>query len=900
MGAVVVGSQLGTGLDGQRVMRWVAEVRERVRGLLFGAREDAETEAELRTHIEMQVQENRRLGMSEAEARRQAAISFGGTDRVREEVRDARGFGRVDEWTGDVRYALRALRRNPGFTAVALLTLTLGIGANAAMFSIVNGVLLRPLPLTDPEELVLLYQSSPRLGEQLGRISSQDVEDWQTRARSLSGIAAYAMVPTILTGHGDPLELEMSYVTEPFFEVLGVPVALGRPLQQEDHRLAARHAVISHGLWQANLGGDPGVIGTSILLRGEPFTIVGVMPAYLRHPTPDTEVWVPHSLVAPNMFSNGMPQRGDRYLRSVARLSPGATADQAQQELTALSAELATTHPESNADWNAAAVVPLHTSVVGDVDRALVIVLGVVGFILLIGCANLANLLLARGSARRREIAIRTALGAGRKRIVRQLLTESMVLSVIGGVLGLLLSYWAVQTILGLSADTLPRMEDVRIDGRVIAFGLVLAAVTGLLFGLMPALRMADSEPQHDLRGGRGTVGSDGQRLRGALVVSEVALAVLLVIGAGLMARSFLALRSVDAGFDPDQVLTVAMQMNLAGVPDDEIGTFLVQRREDILLGVRQLPGVEAAGMINVFPLQQDGAFSMEYTRPGAAPDAPRVNADTRYVDPGYFATMGIPLLQGEPLPIQLTEDAPVPMLMSESAARRLFPSEDAIGKTVVVPWGESVVRGIVGDVRQTGLAEAPPAAVYFPQLVAPRLMATMVVRTAGDPMALADPIRQVIRDVDPNQPVRSMMPLTEVMAESIARDRFFTLLFAVFGGLALTLSAIGIYGVLAYSVRQRTEEIGVRMALGARAVDVLGMVAGAGMRLVGIGVLIGTAAALALSRVLASQLYGITATDPLTFAAAITFLSGVAMLAIYVPARRATRVPPMIALRPD
>lgn len=901
MGAVVGGGELGARLDGRWRVRWVAGAREGLRGLFFKVREDADMDEELRAHLEMQVQENQRLGMSSEEARRQAALSFGGMEKVREEVRDARGLALLEEWIGDVRYALRALRRNPGFTAVALLTLALGIGANAAMFSIVNGILLRPLPYADAHELVLLYQSSPKSGEMLGRVSYEDLEDWRARTRSLASIAAFAPIPTILTGHGDPVEVELTYVTADFFEVLGVPVALGRPLLEDDHRLRQRNAVISDGLWRTSLAADPEVIGRSIVLRGEPYTVVGVMPARVRHPTPETAAWVPRSLVQPNMFSNGPPTRKDRYLQALGRLAPGADAAEAQAELTALSRELATTHPESNEDWNAATVVPLHASIVGDVDQALLVVLAVVGFILLIGCANLANLLLARGSARQREMAVRAALGAGRRRLVRQLLTESLVLAFLGGLLGLLLSFWGLETLLALSADTLPRVEDVRVDGRVIAFSLLLAGATGVLFGLIPALRIARTDPQRDLRGGRGTVGSDGGRLRGMLVVAEVALAVLLVIGAGLMARSFLALRGVDPGFEPDRVLTVTLQLNIAGVPEDELAEFLVGRREEILRRVRELPGVEAAGMINVFPLHP-GAFSMEYTRAGAdaTPGQPGVHADTRYVDPGYLPTMKIPLLRGEQLPVQLAPGAPVPVLMSESAARRLWPGEDPLGRRIAVPWGESVVVGIVGDVRQIGLAEAPPPAVYFPQLIAPRLMATLVVRTAGDPMTLAAPIRQVIQEIDPNQPIRSTLPLTDLMAESISRERFFTLLFAVFGGLALVLAAVGIYGVLAYSVRQRTQEIGVRMALGARAGDVLRMAAGAGMRLVGLGIAIGTAAAFLLSRVLASQLYGITPTDPLSYASAIAFLGAVALLAIYIPARRATRVPPMTALRPE
>jgi predicted permease len=883
-------------------MSWLSELRERLRAVLYRGREDRELAEELRGHLEMQTRENQRQGMSPAEARRRALISLGGEDRISEEVRQERGTALFDEVRSDIRYALRALRRNPAFTAVALLTLALGIGANAAVFSIVNGVLLRPLPYPAPHELVLLHQAHGRSGEQLGHVSFQDFEDWQARSRTVREMAAFAPVSSILMERGEPLEVEMAYVTDAYFDVLGVPVLRGRPLLQEDFQLQQRSGVISEGFWRGPLGADPAVIGSTILLHDEPFTVVGIMPAAVRYPTPQTDVWIPHSLVRPNVFANGMPQRGDRYLQVIGRLSPGADATQAQQELTSLAGELARAHPDSNEEWDAATVVPLQSAVTGDVDHALLIVLTVVGFILLIGCANLANLMLARGSARRREIAVRAALGAGRRRIIRQLLTESLVLAVLGGALGIAVSYWGVQSILALSAETLPRVEDVTVDGRVVAFGLLLAGATGMLFGIVPALRLAQTNPQQDLRGGRGTVGSDGGGLRNALVVAEVALAVLLVIGAGLMTRSFLELRNVDAGFNADGVLTVAMQINYAGVAEDDIGAFLIQRREEILERVRAVPGVESAGMINVFPLRQDGAFSMEYRRGGsdATPDENGVHADTRYVDAGYLTTMGIPLLRGESLPTQLPEGGPLPVILSESAANRLWPQQDPVGRLITVPWGEARVIGVVGDVRQIGLAEAPQPAVYFSHLHAPRLLATLVLRTAGDPRHHAAPVRAAIREVAPNQPIRSIMPLREVMAESIARDRFFTILFAVFGGLALALAAIGIYGVLAYTVRQRTQEIGVRMALGADTFDVLRMVSGAGMALVGIGVVIGTAAALALSRVLASQLYGVAPTDPATFAAAIAFLGVIAFLATVIPARRAMRVPPMTALRPE
>jgi len=809
----------------------------------------------------------------------------------------------ASRWTelgADIRHALRQYRRTPGFTAVAVLTIALGIGANAAMFSIVNGILLRPLPYAEPERLVLLHESNARTGELLGGVSLEDLQDWKARSRRLSDVAGYADVSTILTGRGNALELQMTYVTDAFFGVLGVGAVQGRSLQEEDHRLRQRNAVVSHAFWLETLGGAPDAVGSTLLLRGDQYTVVGVMPAGMRHPTPETDVWVPQSLVEPNMFSTGPPTREHRYLQSIGRLADDATVAQAQQELTSITAQLATEYPASNADWTAAAVVPLQEAVTGDVDRALLVVLGVVGFILLIGCANLANLMLARGSTRTREIAIRAALGAGQRRLLRQLLTESLVLAFIGGVAGLLLAYWGMRTMLALSADTLPRVEDVRIDGSVILFCLLLTTLAGVLFGLVPARRMARLDPQHDLRGGRGTVGADGGRLRSALVVAQVTLAVLLVTGAGLMARSFLALRSVDAGFDPEHVLTMTMQINMAGVPDDEMAPYLVQRREQVLAGVREMPGVEAAGMINVFPLARDGAFSLEYQRADRPPEETGVMADTRYVDPGYADAMGIPLLRGEGLPVSLEGYEVVPALMSESAARRLWPEEEAVGRRIRVGWGEAVVVGVVGDVRQLGLAQAPEPAIYFPQLVAPRLMATLVVRTTGEPMTLAEPIRRLVADIDANQPIRRMMPLTEVMSESLARDRFFTVLFLVFGGLALTLAAVGIYGVLSYAVRQRTQEIGVRMALGASRLDVLGMVTGAGMKLVLVGMVLGTLAALALSRVLASLLYDVEPTDPATFAMAAGFLAVIALLATAVPAWRAMRVSPTTALRAD
>ncbi len=876
--------------------RWIYALQARFRAIVRRWRADDDPHDELSFHMAMQTQANLQSGLSGPKAERRARLTLGGVEQTQARSRDVRPLQWAHAFIQDVRYALRSLRRAPGFTTIALLTLALGIGANTAMFSVVNGVLLRPLPYAKANRLVRVYQANPKQGLRQARISLPDFEDWR-QARAFAGMAAYDVVPQVLTGHGDPIELQCAYIAGDFFGVLGSPVQRGRPLVENDYRQASRSIVISDRLWRTHLAAEPRVIGSPILLRGEPFTVVGVMPSSFRYPTPDTDVWVPESVLSNEAL--GPRVRDNRLFEGVARLEQGVSLEQAHADLNAVAARLSADYPQTNAEWSATTVVPLRTAIVGDVYRALVVVLAVVGFILLIGCTNLANLLLARGAARSGETAIRTALGASRMRIVRQFLTEGLVLSLLGGLLGLVVSVWGVKTVLALSAGTLPRVDDVRIDGRVIGFGLLLAVVTGLAFGLLPALRVAIAEPQNNLKGVRGAVGR-GVRLRSTLVVAEVALAVVLVIGAGLMARSFLALRSVDPGFNPARVLTISMRLNLVGVPAPEIPDRLRRRREEIIERVAALPGVVEVGTINLFPLRDEGNV-FEYTRADGrgTQDGPPLRADTRYISSDYIRAMGIPLVRGELLPDQSPKGAPTPMLVSETAARRFWPGKEPIGQMVRASWGPLlVVTGVVRDVRSLGLAEEPAPAVYLPQRIAPRLLATLAVRTAGDPLALAAPIRQAILELDPEQPIRSIATLRDVMSESIARDRFFTVLFGMFGGLALVLAAVGVYGVLAFSVGQRTQEIGVRIALGARAADVLRMVVGGGMLLVFIGVALGALSALVLTRVLKSQLYGVSATDPAAFAIAPAVLTAVALLACYVPARRATRIDPIAALR--
>ena len=877
--------------------RWVYGLRARLRAMAGATRADDHLEDEIAFHVAMQTQENLQRGMSAQEAARRARIALGGVDQTKEAVREGRPLFMIETLMQDLRYALRLIRRAPGFAAVAVITIALGVGANTAIFSVVNGVLLRPLPYAEPDRLVRVYLVNPAQDITDGHLSVPEVDDWRRRARSLASIGGAISIPMILTGQGDPTEHQAAIIVGDLFGTLGVPARIGRTLTTEDARQAVPNAVISDRLWTTRFGGDPAILGRRIVMGNLTSTVVGVMPPDFRYPAPDTDFWVSESVLP--VESLGPRIRSQRQFEGLARLGPGVTIEQAQDDVTGVASQLASEFPDTNRGWSAARVVPLRTTIVGDVDTALLVVLAVVGLILVIACANLTNLFLARGTVRAHEMATRVALGAGRWRIVRQLLTESLVLGLLGGALGVALSGWGVQALVGLSADTLPRVEDVRVDARVIGYGLLLAVVTAVVFGILPALRAAHADPQQRLRSDRGAVGGGG-RLRGALVVAEVGLALVLVIGAGLMARSFLALRSVDPGFDPDQVIAVTLQLNLASATSD-IGDHILQRREQLLQRIAALPGVVDAGSITRLPLEGQCTDTLIFVKPGGDParDGGPLRAANCLVSPGYLRAMRIPLMRGDPLPESWPEGAPFPLLVSEAAARRFWPGEEPIGQIVRANYGgRAIVVGIVGDVRQHGLAEDPPPVVYLNHRTSPRIMTTVVVRAAGDPSRLAGPIREVVREVDPNQPIRSITPLREVMAESIARDRFFTLLFGLFGGLALVLSAVGVYGVLAYSVGQRTREIGVRMALGAQITDVLRMIVGEGMRLVLIGIALGVASAVLLTRVLTSQLHGVSATDPVTFVVAPVVLLGVALLACYLPARRATRIQSVEALR--
>jgi predicted permease len=795
----------------------------------------------------------------------------------------------------EIGHAWRGLLRSPGYTAVALTTLALGLGATVAMFAVVNGILLKPLPYAAPDRLARIYQASAEHGVTDGAVSPADFRDWRAATRSFSGMAAYWNGIRTLTGRGEPAEVMTTYVTGEFFSVLGVPTLHGRPLLEADYAASAPVAVISERLWRTRFGASPTAIGATLDLRESSYTIVGVAAPALRFPTVTNDVWLPQSLITAD--SHG-PQddRENRYLEVIARLAPELAVETAQADLARIVTQLAREHPNSNLAWEGVRIVPLRDVVVGGVDRALLVAFAVVGFVLLIGCANLANLMLARATARSREVAVRTALGASRARIVRQFLAEALLVALGGAALGLVLATGAVEAVAALSADLLPRVEELRIDAGVIGFAFAVALFTAALSGVLPALRAASLVPAGALRG-RNALDGERSHARSALVVVQVTLAVVLVIGAGLMVRSFHALQSVDPGFDPSRVLTVSMGLHLPADVDGpgSVTAYLQARKQALVEEIAALPGVVAVGSVQRLPLAGAGE-TLEFTRADAPGDPLRT--DARFVNPEYFAAIGIPLRAGEVF--EAEPGGTVPVLLSENAARRLWPGGDAVGKTLQARFGEVVVVGVVGDVRQLELASAPQPAVYMPEVFAPRLNLNLVIRTIGDPMAIAGPVRTIVTSADPSQVVRSMMTLEALLADTLARDRFLTLLFGVFGVLALVLAAVGLYGVLAYAVGQRRQEIGVRMALGARAADVVRMVLATGMTLTAIGIVLGLAAAFALSRLMASLLYGVQPADPATFAAAPLLLAAVAIAAAWVPAQRATRVDPMTALKSE
>jgi len=804
----------------------------------------------------------------------------------------------------DLRYGVRMLVKKPGFTLIAVITLGLGIGANTAIFSVVNAVLLNPLPYREPDRLMRFWETNPLKHWTQATVAPANLLDWQQQSQSFTEIAAYIgsdkKGPTLsgweLNAGDEPERVQGLLVTGNLFAVLGADAQLGRTLREEE-TWEGQHAVVvlSYGLWQRRFGSDPKVVGQKITLNGRTREIVGVMPPGFYFPSKEAELWAPMGWNRNQLTHVRRPH----FLRAVGRLKPGVTMPQAQAEMKAIAARLEAQYPDTNTRMGVG-LGPLKEWIVAEVRLPLVVLLVAVAFVLLIACTNVANLMLARAQARAREVAIRSALGAGRLALVRQLLTESLLLAFVGGAVGLMLALWFKDLLVAFSPGDIPRLDELRLDWRVLGFTLGATLLTTLLTGLAPALQSSKPRLASTLKeGGQKGASGQGNRLRSALVVAEVALALMLATGAGLMIRSFLRLRVVDPGFDSHNLLTLKVRLPAARYKDHgQMQAFFAQAEERI----RSLPGVTEVGSTTMPPL---GGYkwTSDFTIEGRSPDDYGREVRHKEVTVGYFRTLGLPLLGGRFFSESDTAESRPVIVINNTFARRYFAGQDPIGRRLKFgkpsePDAWQTVIGIVGDEKQDGLGAEVKPEIYQSSLQSPQDAMTIVTRTSVDPRTLIGPVREQLRALDRSLPVYEVKTIREVLEESLARERFVTLLLVVFAALALVLAAVGVYGVMAYSVAQRTHEIGVRVALGAQNRDVLKLVLWQGTRLTLTGVGSGVVASLALTRLMGRLLFGVSATDPATFVAIAFLLTVVALLACYVPARRATKVDPMVALR--
>jgi putative ABC transport system permease protein len=791
----------------------------------------------------------------------------------------------------DLRYGARMLLKQPGFTFVAALTLALGIGANGAIFSVVNAVLLRPLPLREPERLVKIWENKPDMIQ--GTASIPNLEDWREQNDVFTGITAYQFGSFSLPGRDYPERIFGVTASANFFDVVGVAPQTGRVFREgEDRPGAHRVVVMSARLWERNLAADPNIVGKEILLNGENHTVIGVMPVHFRFPSRLVEVWVP-LVPDPDLIAN----RADHNFLALGRLKSGVTFEQAQEQMRAIAKRIELQYPDIQAR-RSVLLIPLHEETVRSVRPALRALMAAVGFVLLIACVNVANLLLARAAGRRREIAIRMALGAGRFRLLRQLLTESLILSALGGAFGLLLAKWGVNALLSLFADALPRASEIGLDGRVVGFTLLLSLLTGIVFGLSPALQSAGEDLQTALKEGGAACGAPQRHwLRGALVVLEIAASLVLLAGAGLLIRSFLRLQQTDVGLRPEHVLTMGVALPPAKYSSPQA---TITFYEQLLERVAALPGVGRAGVINHLPLQRTGendGFNLEGHDPYPPGQAPI--AEKRIVSPDYFRAIGVPLLAGRFFNAQDQADSTQVVIVNQTLARDYLADQNPIGKRISWLDGDwMTIVGVVGDVKQSGLTQPTRPEIHHPFTQSPRGGMSLVVRGAVDPATLSVSVRGAAQEVDPALPVFNVKTMETVIADSVSGNRLNALLLGLFAALALGLSAIGIYSVMSYTVGQNTREIGVRMALGARGADVLKLVLGQGLALTAVGLGMGIAAAFALTRLMENLIFGVSATDPVTLIVTPLLLTFVALLACYVPARRATKVDPLVALR--
>ena len=798
----------------------------------------------------------------------------------------------------DLRYGARMLLQKPAFTFVVVLALAVGIGANSAIFSVVNAVLLRPLPYADPERLVMIWMDNSRINVAEDWHSFPNYTDYRDHNEVLESIAAFNNRSFSITGSGEPERVQAAWMTASLIPLLGVSPALGRNFSPEEEQPGKDQVVIlGHGLWQRRFGGDANIVGQSIMLNGNPRTVIGVMPQGFAFPAKDSEMWVPIALTQQQMAN-----RNAISYQVIGRIKPGVSFEQAKANLEMVNRWILNQNP--NQEGYGLNAVLYHDQVVGSVRPAQLALLAAVAFVLLIACANVANLLLSRAAARSREIAIRTALGAGRIRIIRQLLTESLLLALLGGGAGLLIAFWGLDLLLAISPSDLPRLDQITIDRRVLGFTLGVSLLTGLIFGLVPALQASRLALTESLKeGGRGSSGGlQGKRIRSGLVVFEVATTLVLLICAGLMIKSFMNIQNVRLGFNPDRLLTARLQLSGTKYSEDVSATTFYQR---LLERVEAMPGVESASAISTLFLSKT-PNSTNFTIEGRAPFAPneQVEVPVDIVTPGFFKSMGIPLAGGREFTPQDASGTPNVVIINETMAKRFWQGQDPLGKRFMYgtpgdgePQWMTIV-GVVGDVRRTGFdAEVRPE-TFLPHGQAPARGMMLVIRSASDPTSLTGAVREAVRSIDGDLPVFTVKPMDALLGDMMAQRRLNMLLFALLAGVALILATVGIYGVMAYSVTQRTHEIGIRMALGAQRKDIVRMVVGQGMALAAAGVGIGILASVLLTRLMTALLYGVSATDLVTFVVISVLLTLVAVVASFIPARRATRVDPMIALR--
>jgi putative ABC transport system permease protein len=895
----------------------LADLLFRLRALLRRNGLEAELDEEMRFHFDRLVEKNMRSGLTRQEAARRARLTFGGIEQIKDECREARGVSFVETLQRDVLYSLRMLGKNPRFAVIAVLTIALGIGANTAIFSVIDAVLLRPLPYQDPASLVLVWETKEPDFDQHNTVSPPDFLDWQRQSTAFAGLVSIADERDNLTGSGEPEQVVVQLVSGNFFSLLGVNPVVGRGFTAEDGKPGKdKVVVISYGLWQERFAGSPAIIGRTIELNGHPQIIVGVAPgdftSFIKHGSltgGKPRLWAP--FVFPPAFHDR--QAVGRFLTVLGRLKPHVGLARARSEMAAVAARIAKEHPEENGHWNVN-LVPLREEISGDLRPALLILSGAVALVLLIACANVAGLLLARAASRERELAIRTAIGASRGRIARQLLTESVLLALIGGALGVAAAFAGTNALLAASPENLLDLRSVAVDARVLVFAAAITLLAGMLFGFLPSYLSARTRIADTLKAGGGRSAGGGGRVgrlgrlggRSTFVVAQMGLALVLLAGSGLLLRSFVRLMGVDMGFDPTRVLSFTVALPASRYASDPAhAAFFAQ----LLSRLGRLPGVRSASMNSCPPLSGLGSSTAVHIlgQPvRALNDLPQ--AAVRVVGPDYFRTLGITLRSGRTFSAREMNEARHVVIVNQVFAERYLRGANALGRRAVIfmkSFTESDIEpseiiGIVGSVREIGLDAAPEPTVYwpYPELVMSRM--TILVRATTDPLALIAAARREVRQMDAQLPVASVSTMERIVADSLARSRFTMLLLGLFGGAALVLATVGVYGVIAYSVAQRTHELGIRLAIGAQRRDLLRLMLAQGTRLTLLGVGLGIAGALALTRLLARFLFGISATDPVSLAGAAILLAVVALGACWIPSRRAMRADPMAALRHD